>query len=84
MDKYKFDDQPVELVNIHDPELCYNWAKSVSSNCNTISIPVDMPYGDHTIRIWHADPGIVLEKIVLRKEGIEDPTYLGPPFTVGH
>lgn len=55
------------------------WGKGVLANSERIqgSITVDSP-GLHTIRLYNADPGIVIDKIVISKDGHED-SYFGAP-----
>jgi hypothetical protein len=35
--------------------------------------------GQHTIRYWMVDPGLVIQKIVLKKKGMDANSYLGQP-----
>ena len=35
--------------------------------------------GQHTLKVWMVDPGIVLDKIVLQTSGEIEHSYLGPP-----
>jgi hypothetical protein len=34
--------------------------------------------GDHVLKFWFVDPGVVLQKLVIDVGG-ERPSYLGPP-----
>ncbi len=38
--------------------------------------------GEHTIRYYLVDPGLVLEKIILKKEEVNAESYLGAPQSV--
>jgi len=79
-----FDDESPQVLNIHegfgdgshsDP-VWSNWA---ANNINVVSSThsIDEP-GDHTLKIWMADTGVVLQKIVI-ETGELGTTYLGPP-----
>lgn len=55
------------------------WEKTVMDATRFVKgkISVREP-GNHTLKIWMIDPGIVLEKIVVNTGGLR-PSYLGPP-----
>lgn len=55
------------------------WGKGVLANSERIqgSITVDSP-GLHIIRLYNSDPGIVIDKIVISKDG-QDDSYFGAP-----
>ena len=38
---------------------------------------IDSP-GEHTLKIWMVDPGIVIDKIMIDTGGLKE-SYLGPP-----
>ncbi len=38
-----------------------------------------MNRGQHTLKVWMVDPGIVLDKILLETVGEVERSYLGPP-----
>jgi len=80
-----FDDQSPQIVNIHikdtvpDWQYPMGWIQAVSDNIKvTVSEHlIDKP-GEHTLKFWMVDPGIVLQKIVV-ETGEVRPCYLGPP-----
>ena len=55
-----------------------NWNVSVSNNSTRIEETVDLDKGQHKLQIWAIDPGIVLQKIIIRTKEKKD-SYLGPP-----
>jgi len=74
-----FDDEQPQIINIHKDRTFQDWEESVRSNI-TIGISehiINRP-GTHILRFWMADPGIVLQKIVV-ETGDVSPSYLGPP-----
>lgn len=75
------DNEAPKILNIHHPDQ-YNWDRSVSRNVNVVRTQLEIPAGRHQLKIWHLDAGIVFEKIVLTREGMEDRTFLGPPSTL--
>jgi hypothetical protein len=80
-----FDDEPPQVVNIHEndtiPDWKYPrwWNQALSDNIiikiskHTIQTP-----GEHILKIWMVDPGVVLQKIVIETGDVK-PSYLGPP-----
>ena len=38
----------------------------------------ELSAGKHKITYYMVDPGLVLQKIILKKEGVEMESYLGP------
>ncbi|HBQ58613.1 MAG TPA: hypothetical protein DD671_03050 [Balneolaceae bacterium] len=69
-------DEEPQIVNIHDD---FNWNQvvadyaNVKSTTHTISEP-----GQHNLKIWMQDAGVVIQKIVIETDDIGE-TYLGPP-----
>ena len=57
------------------------WEKWVADNINeTVSTHrLDKP-GDHVLKFWAVDPGVVLQKLVIETGDVK-PSYLGPPET---
>ncbi|MCJ8211337.1 glycosyl hydrolase 115 family protein [Mucilaginibacter sp. RS28] len=78
------DDQPpVDVVNVPDKFKVHwsnpAWAQTVvkqARQCKT-TLKIKSP-GNHTLKVWMVDPGVVLEKIIVNTGGLK-PSYLGPP-----
>ncbi|MFC1792516.1 glycosyl hydrolase family 8 [Planctomycetota bacterium] len=80
-----FDDQIPQIINIHEkdtiPDWKYPpaWEKAVGENIKVItSKHLLKKHGEHVLKFWMVDPGIVLQKIVVDTGGVK-PSYLGPP-----
>ncbi len=74
------DDAAPQIINIHkDSKGNNSWDKWVADNINITESKhqVSKP-GQHVLKIWMVDPGVVLQKIVVETEGGK-PSYLGPP-----
>ncbi len=74
-----FDDEPVQIVNMHEGRTLQDWERSVSDNItlgvsrHTLTRP-----GGHVLKFWAVDAGVVLQRIVI-ETGPVPATYLGPP-----
>jgi hypothetical protein len=74
-----FDDQAPQFVEYDEAEYTVPWSANVlrgaavTESMHTISAP-----GQHTIKIWMVDPGVVIDKIVV---GNAPASHLGPPET---
>jgi len=82
---FSIDDQPPQLVTITagtGKEVTNNaWSHNVLDNSTSAAIPLTIASpGQHTLKIYGLDPGVLLEKIVLDVGGLH-PSYLGPPET---
>jgi hypothetical protein len=73
------DNQEPVILNMNKDNQLKTWEGWVSNNINRVvsTHSVDEP-GRHTLKIWMIDPGVVLQKIVVRS-GKEKPSYLGEP-----
>jgi O6-methylguanine-DNA--protein-cysteine methyltransferase len=80
-----FDDQAPQIINIHENETVPDWKyppywnQAVMENIKITASEhnIDKP-GEHVLKFWMVDPGIVLQKIVIDAGGVK-PSYLGPP-----
>jgi hypothetical protein len=74
-----FDEEPVQIINMHAQESNQLWERWVSANVNvqTSQHTIDQP-GGHVLKFWMVDPGVVLQKLVV-ETGETRPSYLGPP-----
>lgn len=75
-----------QMINLHKDALAADWTyptwwnEAVKDNIMKQSVvEKELSAGVHTIRYWAVDPGLVLQKIVLQKEGVDAESYLGPP-----
>jgi len=80
-----FDDQSPQIVNIHRKDTVPDWKyppawnQAVSDNIKVMTSVhlIDKP-GEHILKYWMVDPGIVLQKIVVETADVK-PSYFGPP-----
>jgi hypothetical protein len=57
----------------------YSRGRSVMENLMKITTNMDMGNeGQHILKVWMVDPGVVLDKIIINTGGVK-PSYLGPP-----
>jgi hypothetical protein len=80
-----FDDEPPQIVNIHTgTETVPGWEHMVGENINirTTKHELFQP-GEHVLKFWMVDPGIVLQKLVV-SHGDVPPSYLGPAESFYH
>ena len=74
-----FDDQPPQVVDILAQNSLKDWEESVKDSVRISKSThiLDKP-GNHTLKFWMVDPGVVLQKLVVDLGGVK-PSYLGPP-----
>ncbi|HMI64307.1 MAG TPA: hypothetical protein VK518_25495, partial [Puia sp.] len=80
-----FDDQPPQLIDISaGNEARGTWDKMVADNIRIAESAhhITRP-GRHVLKFWFADPGPVLQKLVVDAGGVK-PSYLGPPESPGN
>jgi len=74
-----FDDEAPQVVDLAADTTLRAWERAVSDNVVTavtrhrLAAP-----GEHLLRFWMVDPGVVLQKLVVER-GAVPPSYLGPP-----
>jgi hypothetical protein len=80
-----FDNEKPQIINIStnpnpsDLDKDAVWSKWVSDNINIQnSMHIIASPGEHILKFWMVDPGVVLQKIVVDAGGVK-PSYLGPP-----
>ncbi len=80
-----FDDEQPQIMNVHKndtiPDWKYppTWNQAVMENIKIITSNHSIANpGEHTLKFWMVDPGLVLQKIVVETEEIPN-SYLGPP-----
>ena len=74
-----FDNQTPKLVDYDALEWASEWNDNVMRGAAISKSVHTVPQaGEHTLKIWMVDPGVVLDKIVI---GETKPSYLGPPET---
>jgi hypothetical protein len=74
-----FDDEPPQIVNMHANKTLQDWEESVRNNITIgVSRHVLNESGEHVLKFWMVDPGVVLQKLVV-ETGEVRPSYLGPP-----
>jgi len=83
-----FDDERPHIVNMHEndtiPDWRYPqwWNRAVSDNIiiKTSTHSIRTP-GEHLLKFWMVDPGVVVQKLVVETGGVRT-SYLGPPESV--
>ncbi|WP_029231111.1 glycosyl hydrolase 115 family protein [Butyrivibrio sp. VCB2006] len=56
-----------------------DWAQGVLTAGRQVTTSVKLQAGSNTIRVYAGDPGVIIEKLVIKRRGYEIPTsYLGP------
>ena len=73
-----FDDEPPQVVNIAADTTLHAWERWVSDNAIETATRHHVAAGDHVLRYWLVDPGVVLQRLVVDRGGVR-PSYLGPP-----
>lgn len=76
------------VINMHENDKDADWTypewwnTSVTDHVKKITLPINtIEKGNHTLKYWLIDPGIVLQKITIDMGG-EKPSYLGAPVSL--
>jgi hypothetical protein len=79
-----FDDQPPQIVTAVPEDFTardgnQDWEPTVKDSVRKVKTAFTLANpGNHTLKFWMVDPGVVLQKIVVNTGGVK-PSYLGPP-----
>jgi hypothetical protein len=80
-----FDDAEPQVLNMHpegslSPDTYHpEWNRMVADNVlRSVSTHVLDTPGEHVLKFWMVDPGVVLQKLVVATDELP-PSYLGPP-----
>jgi len=77
-----FDDEAPQVVNLHADASLAAWEKEVADGVKILTSKHQIARpGYHVLRFRAMDPGVVIEKLVVRT-GVVRPSYLGPPESV--
>ncbi len=74
---YSIDDGEPQVINMHE-QTEDKWDTSVANNITKVSTMIDLQPGNHTLKVYALETGIVLQKILI-KTGEDRGSYLGPP-----
>ncbi len=73
-----FDDETPQIITVQRKD------RDVMANLMTIHAKHFIKSeGQHTLKVWMVDPGIVIDKIVINTGGVKN-SYLGPPESFHH
>jgi len=73
------DDEEPQIMNMHSNFSTQNWEESVKNNSRVITSTHNIKdKGNHVLKIWMVDPGVVVEKFIIQT-GEPKNSYLGAP-----
>ncbi len=73
------DDETPQIINVHKDNSGQNWEMSVANNIKILtSVHEIKESGNHTLKFFMIDSGLVLQKIVIETGDLKE-TYLGSP-----
>jgi hypothetical protein len=86
---FSIDDGEIKTMNLHEEAKAADWTNpkwwndAVTHNLMKQTVlKKTLSAGEHNIKYYVVDPGLVLQKILLIKEGVNADSYLGPPQSV--
>ncbi len=81
------DKEKPQVINIHQGETQPDWEypdwwnKSVTDHIKKVMSVHVLEAGQHTLKIWMVDPGLVFQRFVIDAGGLRE-SYLGPPESI--
>ncbi|MFB9864240.1 glycosyl hydrolase 115 family protein [Rufibacter immobilis] len=74
-----FDDEAPQIINMHANHTEGEWNRNAGNNIDIVVSTHQLTKpGEHVLKFWMVDSGVVLQKIVIDTGGLK-PSYLGPP-----
>jgi hypothetical protein len=74
-----FDDQPPQVIEALGQNSPSDWATSVKDSVRKVKVNLELAEsGEHTLKFWMVDPGVVLQKLIVNPDRAK-PCYFGPP-----
>lgn len=74
------DNKGPQVINMHE-QTEDDWDTSVANNITKVRTTANLEPGNHTMKVWAMESGVVLQKIII-KTGEDKESYLGPPENV--
>ena len=72
-------DAAPQIISINTDNRLKTWEQWVGNNINiTTSVHKVDRAGEHVVKFWMVDPGVVLQKLIIDTGGLQ-PSYLGAP-----
>lgn len=83
---FSFDGGAPQIMNLHENAEAADWTypewwnNAVTDNIMKQTVmQKSLTAGKHTIKYHRVDPGLVIQKIILKKQDVASESYLGPP-----
>ncbi|WP_335965797.1 glycosyl hydrolase 115 family protein [Galbibacter sp. PAP.153] len=75
------DEDAPKVINFHENDNEHNWNQLVANNIKIITTKLPLDKGDHTLKYYMKNSGLVLQKIVIETQPLKE-SYLGPDESV--